>query len=123
VSEKSGSPHPKSESGLSKYPLLWMIEEAFAKGLLINRTMVNHFVLWRPRKGSNHAYVAPDATAKFHVSMTPGWKLLEWLPKRIKWREWKPHRSLLGFGNCRVPIRVSFRTGHYPYLIWSIESP
>lgn len=101
-----GGGYPESESGLSKYPLLWMIEEAHAKGLLVNRAMVNHLVLGRPRKGSNHVYVAPDATAKLHVSMTTGWKLLEWLPKRAKWREWKSRRSLLGWYLPRAEPRV-----------------
>ncbi|GAB3788868.1 T6SS phospholipase effector Tle1-like catalytic domain-containing protein [Dyella agri] len=92
-----GGGYPESESGLSKYPLLWMIEEAHAKGLLIHRAMVNHLVLGRPRKGSNHTYVEPDAAAKLHVSMTAGWKPLEWLPKKSKWREWKQRRSVLGW--------------------------
>ncbi|MBB5357050.1 uncharacterized protein (DUF2235 family) [Rhodanobacter sp. ANJX3] len=92
-----GGGYPESESGLSKYPLLWMIEEAHAKGLLINRAMVNHLVLGHPRKGSNHSYVAPDATGELHVSMTAGWKPLEWLPKNSKWREWKERRSVLGW--------------------------
>ncbi len=101
-----GGGYPESESGLSKYPLLWMIEEAHAKGLLVNRAMVNHLVLGHPRKGSKHVYVAPDATAKLHVSMTTGWKLLEWLPKRVKWREWRPRRSLLGWYLPRAEPRV-----------------
>jgi uncharacterized protein (DUF2235 family) len=101
-----GGGYPESESGLSKYPLLWMIEEAHAKGLLINRAMVNHLVLGHPRKGSNHSYVAPDATGKLHVSMTAGWKPLEWLPKRSKWQEWKQRRSVLGWYLPRAEPRA-----------------
>ncbi|MGC1547497.1 MAG: DUF2235 domain-containing protein [Rhodanobacter sp.] len=101
-----GGGYTEAESGLSKYPLLWMIEEAYAKGLLINRAMVNHLVLGHPRKGSNHVYVVPDATAKLHVSMTAGWKLLEWLPKKVKWRECAQRHSLLGWYLPRAEPRA-----------------
>jgi uncharacterized protein (DUF2235 family) len=92
-----GGGYPEVESGLSKFPLHWMIEQAYAKGLLINRAMVNHLVLGKPRAGSNHMYVAPDPAAELHVSMTAGWKILEWLPKNVKWREWMNRRSFLGW--------------------------
>jgi len=101
-----GGGYPEPESGLSKYPLLWMIEEAHAKGLLINRAMVNHLVLGHSRKGSHHSYVAPDATAKLHVSMTAGWKLLEWLPKKLKWQEYAQRGSLLGWYLPRAEPRT-----------------
>jgi uncharacterized protein (DUF2235 family) len=92
-----GGGYPEAQSGLSKFPLHWMIEEACAKGLLINRAMVNHLVLGKPRMGSNHVYVAPDAAAELHVSMTGGWKILEWLPKRTRWREWGKRGSIFGW--------------------------
>jgi uncharacterized protein (DUF2235 family) len=101
-----GGGYPEAESGLSKYPLAWMIEEACAKGLLINRAMVNHLVMGSPREGSRHAYVAPDATAKLHNSMTTGWKPLEWLPKQAKWREWAARRVLFGWYLPRSEPRV-----------------
>jgi len=41
----SAGGYAETESGLSKFPLHWMIEEAHAKGLLINRAMVNHLAL------------------------------------------------------------------------------
>jgi hypothetical protein len=90
-----GGGYPETESGLSKFPLLWMIEEAHAQGLLINRPMVNHLVLGKPRKGSRHRYVPPDANGCLHDSMNVAWRFLEWLPKRAKWREW-PSRRILG---------------------------
>ena len=101
-----GGGYPEAESGLSKFPLHWMIEEAHAKGLLISRAMVNHLVLGRPRTGSNHAYVAPDAAAELHVSMTALWKVLEWLPKKTKWREWSKRASFLGWYLPRSEPRV-----------------
>jgi uncharacterized protein (DUF2235 family) len=90
-----GGGYPETESAVAKFPLYWMIEEAVAKGLLVNRAMVNHVVLGHERKGSNHNYVEPDATADTHDSMQGFWHLPEWLPKRAKWREAK-RRSLLG---------------------------
>lgn len=87
----------ETESGLSKFPLLWMIEQAAAQGLRINRAMVNHLGWGLPRRGSNHTYVPPDATAPLHDSMTGGWPLLEWIPKQDKWKEWPQRKSLLGW--------------------------
>jgi uncharacterized protein (DUF2235 family) len=92
-----GGGYAETESGLSKFPLHWMIEEAHGKGLLINRAMVNHLALGHPRKGSRHIYVAPDAAAQLHDSMTTGWRFLEWLPKQTRWREWTKRISILGW--------------------------
>jgi len=101
-----GGGYSEAESGLSKFPLQWMIEEAHAKGLLINRAMVNHLVLGKPRAGSSHAYVTPNASAELHDSMTAGWKILEWLPKQSRWREWVERRSFLGWYLPRSEPRV-----------------
>lgn len=88
-----GGGYREVESGLSKFPLLWMIEQAAAAGVIVNRAMVNHLVLGRLRKGSNHVYVPPSATGILHDSMTWGWRLLEYWPKKLRWREW-PQRSV-----------------------------
>ncbi|MBP2310696.1 T6SS phospholipase effector Tle1-like catalytic domain-containing protein [Azospirillum melinis] len=92
-----GGGYPESESGLSKFPLAWMIEEAHRHGLHVNDAMVDHLVHGRPRPGSRHSYVAPDATADMHQSMTAGWRLLEWLPKRARWREWTDREVRFGW--------------------------
>lgn len=92
-----GGGYPEAESGLSKFPLLWMIEEARAKGLKFDTASVNHLVRGKPRQGSRHAYIAPDPSGMLHQSMTAAWKVLEWLPKRAKWLEWKRRRTLLGW--------------------------
>jgi uncharacterized protein (DUF2235 family) len=91
-----GGGYRETESGLSKFPLLWMIEEAHAQGLLVNRPMVNHLVLGQPRKGGHHSYVRPNATGCLHDSMNAAWRILEWLPKRATWREWPSRRILAG---------------------------
>jgi uncharacterized protein (DUF2235 family) len=91
-----GGGYPETESGLSKFPLAWMIDEAVTHGLKVNIAMKNHLVLGRPREGGRNAYVAPDAQGPLHDSLTPAWKILEWLPKSAKWKEWE-RRELLGF--------------------------
>ncbi len=96
-----GGGYAEIESGLSKYPLHWMIEEAKAHGLIVNTAMQNHLVLGYPRKGSNQGYVAPDPEAMMHKSLTRGWQLLEWLPKSIKWKEWP---SALSLGRFYLPL-------------------
>jgi uncharacterized protein (DUF2235 family) len=92
-----GGGYLEQESGLSKFPLLWMIEQAVAAGLRVDRSMVNHLGWGLPRSGSNHVYVAPDPTAQLHVSLTAPWEILEWLPKRAKWRESPERECFLGW--------------------------
>jgi uncharacterized protein (DUF2235 family) len=91
-----GGGYSEDESGLAKFPLDWMIREATAHGLRINSAMRNHLVLGRPRAGASTVFVKPDATADAHDSMTWGWRLLEWIPKSARWREW-PRPELAGF--------------------------
>ena len=87
-----GGGYPEAQSGLSKYPLLWMVAQALAAGLRMDRTLINHLGWGQPRPGSNHIYVAPDATAQLHVSLTAAWEPLEWIPKQAKWKE-SPQRT------------------------------
>jgi uncharacterized protein (DUF2235 family) len=91
-----GGGYEETESGLSKYPLAWMVEEAAAAGVRVNRPMINHLVYGKPRKGSMHTYEPPNFTAKLHRSLTLGWWLLEIIPKLSKWKEWPKRPSLLG---------------------------
>ena len=48
-----GGGYPEKESGLSKFPLLWMIEEAVKHGLAVNRQTVNQLAWGIQRKGSS----------------------------------------------------------------------
>jgi len=90
-----GGGYPEAESALSKFPLIWMIEEATAKGLKINRAMFDHLARGVPIPGGKEDYVAPDPTGKLHKSLRGAWWLLEIWPKKAKWREW-PRPSFLG---------------------------
>lgn len=92
-----GGGYPEDQSGLSKFPLRWMIQEAKAHGLHVNDSMYQHLVEGQPTEGSKHVYAKPDATAKLHVSMSGIWRLLEWLPKKTTWRDWTKRRSILGY--------------------------
>jgi len=92
-----GGGYPEGESAIAKFPLDWMIREAKAHGLLVKTTMVNHLVLGKPRKGASRNYVAPDPAGQAHNSLSWGWKMLEWIPKPVKWRSWLKRRSLLGW--------------------------
>jgi uncharacterized protein (DUF2235 family) len=97
VHAEVGGGYPEDQSRPSKFPLLWMIDQAAAAGLRVDRSMVDHLGWGLPRKGSNHVYVAPSSTAPLHNSLTAGWEILEWLPKRKKWREWPERQCFLGW--------------------------
>jgi uncharacterized protein (DUF2235 family) len=92
-----GGGYPEKESGLSKYPLLWMVEEAVKCGLAVDRRTVNQLAWGRPRKGSPFSYVAPDFLRDPHDSMSLGWRVLEFFPKADKYKEWKARQSFLGY--------------------------
>jgi uncharacterized protein (DUF2235 family) len=92
-----GGGYPEPKSGLSKFPLSWMIEEAVNHGLLIDKANFNHMVNGHNRPKSSFDYVAPDPAVKINNSMTMGWKPLEWLPKSVKLKEWPYRRVLFGF--------------------------
>ena len=83
-----GGGYPESESGLSKFPLAWVIDEAIANDLIIDQRMYEHLVLGEPDPRGRHTYVPPSASAKLHQSLSGFWWVLEYLPKKTKWREW-----------------------------------
>ena len=91
-----GGGYPERESALSKYPLIWMIEEAALAGLAVNRQTVNHLAWGVQRKGSPYSYVKPDFLKDPHNSMSLAWRALEYLPKADKYKEWKSRPSFLG---------------------------
>ena len=92
-----GGAYPERESGLSKYPLLWMIGEAVKCGLTVNPRTVNQLAWGIQRKNSPYQYVAPDFRARKHDSMNWAWRILEYLPKSAKYKEWPERKVHLGF--------------------------
>lgn len=92
-----GGGHPESESAIAQYPLGWMISESAGKGLRFVAEEVLHLVGGLPIEGRPHnPYVAPDPTGPIHKSMNAAWAILEWIPKRVRWRQWPRRRGLLG---------------------------
>ena len=91
-----GGGYPEKEAALSKYPLLWMIDEAKQKGLEFNTRTVNQLAWGEPRKGSPFKYVRP-IRGMMHNSMNFAWRLLECVPKLAKYKEWPPRKVLFGF--------------------------
>jgi uncharacterized protein (DUF2235 family) len=94
-----GGGYPERESSLSKYPLIWMIEEAVKCGLAVNPQTVNHLAWGVQRKGSPFTYVAPAPAVRrdLHNSMTAAWRILEYLPKAAKYKEWPARKVQFGF--------------------------
>ncbi|MBB3695854.1 DUF2235 domain-containing protein [Sphingomonas sp. BK580] len=90
-----GGGYPETVSGLSKLPLDWMIREAEADGLRIDRAMFQHLVHGQQLKDGRHDYVPPDPMGPLHDALKGGWWILEWFPKRLKWKETRRF-SLLG---------------------------
>jgi len=72
-----GGGYPEGESGLAKIALEWMLGEAQACGLHLNKSR-SELVLGISGKG----YVLPDATAKMHESLTPAWWAAEFVLKK-----------------------------------------
>ncbi|QKD19769.1 DUF2235 domain-containing protein [Mesorhizobium sp. NZP2077] len=91
-----GGGYEESESGLSKFPLAWLADEAIAEGLQTDTSLYGHLVNGNPLPDGRHFYVPPNPGAKLHNSLTWGWWILELLPKCVKWREWR-RCSLLGW--------------------------
>lgn len=92
-----GGGYPEGESGLSKFPLLWMIHEATKCGLTVSAQTVNHLAWGIQRHGSPFSYVAPDIMRDPHESMTMAWRALEWIPKPDRFKEWKGRSSRFGY--------------------------
>ncbi|MGJ4949401.1 T6SS phospholipase effector Tle1-like catalytic domain-containing protein [Bradyrhizobium sp. HKCCYLS20291] len=95
-----GGGYPEAESAASKYPLLWMIDEAVEAGLAVNPRTVNQLAWGVQRKNSPFQYVAPSIQGALHDSMTPAWRPLEYLPKKAKYKEWPARKVHLG---CYIP--------------------
>ena len=62
-----------------------MIRETGPAGLLYVSRTVNNIVLGR----SDNSYVELNAAAPLHDSMSAGWKLLEYIPRRVPENSWR----------------------------------
>ena len=91
-----GGGYPERESGLSKFPLLWIIDEAVKCGLSVDRRTVNQLGWGIQRMSSPFSYVAPDINRDPHQSLAGLWRPLEWIPKANEYKEWRWRKSLWG---------------------------
>lgn len=92
-----GGGYKRIESGISQFPLIWMINESKDTGLKIFDRMAGYVSGVKPwTKDTKYLYPEPDATAKLHNSLTWAWKPLEIMPKSVKRREWPRRKSFLG---------------------------
>lgn len=72
-----GGGYPERDSGLSKIALEWMLAEAYANGLLLDKARTDS-VLGRAGGG----YAVPDPNAVMHDSLTVPWWPAELVPKK-----------------------------------------
>ncbi|CAN7403079.1 T6SS phospholipase effector Tle1-like catalytic domain-containing protein [Neorhizobium tomejilense] len=80
-----GGGYPEAESGQIKLPLDWMIRETGSTGLIYVTRTINNIVL-----GKNaNKYVPLDPKADLHNSMSKGWKILEYVPRRVPESSWR----------------------------------
>lgn len=91
-----GGGYPEKQSGLSKYPLLWMMEQAVEAGLKVNNATVNQLAWGIQRKNSPYSYVAPSPEAMLHDSLHGAWWILEFFPKNAKYKEWPARQVYFG---------------------------
>lgn len=84
-----GGGYPENQSGLSKYPLRWMVGEAEQAGLEIKPRLKALLIEGAgARAESGVSYVPPSPTADIHQSLFGPWWLLEPLPKWFTLKEW-----------------------------------
>ena len=92
-----GGGYPEKESGLSKYPLLWMIDEATKCGLQVNQATVNQLAWGIQRKGSPYLLCrARRARRPAHLA-AGAWWILEYLPKSASYKEWPARKTHFGY--------------------------
>jgi len=92
-----GGGYKRSDSGLSQYPLIWMIGEAKEAGLVVFDRMSEYVTGVKPwTKNTKYLYPEPDVKAPVHTSLSIIWSLLEIFPKSSKRREWPKRKSIFG---------------------------
>jgi len=94
-----GGGYPEAESGLSKIPLQWMLNEAADAGLLLDKDRIDIIL---GKRGSNYAPL--DSHAKKHESLIGAWYLAEFVPKKtFNWVSRKPSYRMNLFRRRPIP--------------------
>ena len=95
-----GGGYPEETSGLSKYALEWMLEEAKAAGLLVNPAKQAEVL--GLSKGSAYAPAKPDSQQ--HESLKGAWRIAEFVPKRHwNWQSGKWQHRMNLFRRRTIP--------------------
>jgi hypothetical protein len=95
-----GGGYPEADSGLSKYALKWMLDEAKKAGLLtIPQKEPDVLGL-----SVNQQYVAASPGACLHESLTPAWWITEFVPKKHwNWKTGKWEHRMNLFRRRTIP--------------------
>lgn len=95
-----GGGHARMDSGLSQIPLIWMLDEAKANGLKVN-TRTEKYVTGEMPYTPTTKYLYPkadfEAAAHNQLTLEPWWKILEYIPKKWKYNEWKSKAQWFGW--------------------------
>jgi uncharacterized protein (DUF2235 family) len=91
-----GGGYAEDESGIAKFPLRWLVNEAKEHGLRLSSSMADHLIEGKAVSGGKLSYAKPDALGLVHRSLRGVWWALEAWPKRVKWRRWPKRRGLFG---------------------------
>lgn len=75
-----GGGYPEAESGLSKIPLRWMLDEAEKAGLLVD-VAARSRILGEGKGTDGGTYARPDPNGVAHESLRGWWNIAEFVPK------------------------------------------
>ncbi len=84
-----GGSYPEEESQLSKISLKWLVNESVNFGLLIDKGQYNKVVLGRKSTRAKYTFAKPNPLGKLHKSLTNGWWILEYFPRRYPMKKRK----------------------------------
>jgi uncharacterized protein (DUF2235 family) len=104
-----GGGYPEAESGLSKIALEWMLAEAYAQHLMLDKARTD-LVLGKQGGG----YIPPDPMAQIHTSLTVAWWPAEFIPKKhYNWQTGKTGRRMSLFRRRTIPPGSSIHESAY----------
>lgn len=92
-----GGSYPELESGLAKIALQWMLNEAFAKGMLVDADRYRDKVLT-----TNKESVGPDPNGHFEESLSGFWYIMEIIPRSVYNYTTKVRKWYLPLGRYRT---------------------
>ena len=105
-----GGGYPEETSGLSKFALEWMIEEAKAAGLLVDPQKQREVL----GLSGGHKYVSAKPDSPIHESLKGAWNIAEFIPKRHwNWTAGKWEHRMNLFRRRTIPPRSLIHDAAY----------